>query len=362
MGNFSFEQAREPGQNPTLQVQRLEAELAVVWMAVACDGDEILTPQPIPDPFWRRMEKCFGIRVHPMAPHQLSQSRARTLVPWGWTPAVRTQARKLGIEITAPEQDLIWSINAREFAFQLCEERGLLLPGEGMARTFEEAQQLLQGLIRTKTGWVIKPNQSQSGRGQMRGTSVLTDRQMQTVRRLIERQGCVHIEPLLNGQKELSGQWDIPPSGSPQFLGLTELRTDSRGRYAGTGIKTLGLSVSLESALLRDQSAAVARLQSLGYFGPVGIDAMLFKSENQECIRSIQDLNARWTMGRIGWEWGMRLSARLDKRNKGNEISAGFWNHSPVPLTADSIPLSPEEIQGKPVRQRTWWTPLFNGS
>jgi hypothetical protein len=51
-------------------------------------------------------------------------------------------------------------------------------------------------------------------------------------------------------------------------------------------------------------------LQRLGYFGPLGIDAMQYRADTGEIrLRPLQDLNARYTMGRLALGFGRFLRA-----------------------------------------------------
>ena len=47
---------------------------------------------------------------------------------------------------------------------------------------------------------------------------------------------------------------------------------------------------------------AAESLRSIGYFGPFGIDAFVFRSERGEHLNPLSDLNARFT---LGWSTGM---------------------------------------------------------
>lgn len=356
VGNFSFEQARDRGYNSTQQVAWLEAELACVWLAVAQPGDEILCPVSIGSAYWERMEQLGCPPIRSLTLDTLKSTRANELIPWGWTPAVRQLAEQLKLPVSAPEQELVWQVNSRETAFELCDEIDCLVAGEGIARSLEEAHSLISRLIDRGREWLVKPNHAQAGRGQLRGTSLPAGKVLSTLARLIDRQGAVHVEPVLESLMEVSGQWQLPRQGAPQFLGLTHLLTDSRGGYAGSRIGPLQLPGNTREILLQGQSAIVARLQQRGYFGPVGIDAMLFRGENGREIRPIQDINARWTMGRIAWEWSRRRSCLNWTPPLGNppEICGTMRQAETVPTLA-AIPLSPDVLDGMPVRNRSWW-------
>jgi len=359
IGNFSFEQGWNAGSNVTRQVLQLEAELACIWLAVAEPGDEILCPQEFGRHYWSRMQDLGCARIRPIRPDQLGDSRADRIVPWGWTPAIRKISRQRKIPIDAPDQETVWQANSRLFASNLCAKLKCQLTGEGIGSTLDEVLQLIEFHVQHQQAWIVKPNQGQAGRGQMRGMTLPAGKELVTLSRLLERQGVLHVEPFLSREMEFGGQWEIPLQGVPRFLGLTQLFTDERGVYRGTGIPPHSLlTEQLQQTLIETQMQAAIHLQSAGYFGPAGIDAMLFQSENGRQVRAIQDINARWTMGRIAWEWSRRL-ARIMAPAEDSGMSSGnsgIWQQTATTPAAHSLALSPTELGGLSVKNRTWWT------
>src|SRR5690606_31000267 len=116
-----------------------------------------------------RMAEWSFPRITPLLPEELSQSQANEVVPWGWTASIRRLAAGLKIPVRAPDQNAVWEVNSRKFAFEACQEQGLPLPGEGLANSLEEVQTRISDLVRNGYGWIIKPNHGQAGRGQLRG-------------------------------------------------------------------------------------------------------------------------------------------------------------------------------------------------
>ena len=55
-------------------------------------------------------------------------------------------------------------------------------------------------------------------------------------------------------------------------------------------------------------ASIVSGAQERGYFGPLGIDAMRYRDGDEVRLRPVMDINARWTMGRVAYEWGQRLA------------------------------------------------------
>jgi hypothetical protein len=95
---------------------------------------------------------------------------------------------------------------------------------------------------------------------------------------------------------------------------------------------------------------AARRLHGLGYFGPLGIDAMRYRAADGSIrLRSLQDINARWTMGRLSLGWQRCLQPG----------DTGCWRHGPTE-SGDGITgrrtvrTSPEVVGGSAVDHQSW--------
>jgi hypothetical protein len=405
VGNFSFEQTRALRDNPSRQLLRCEAELACVWLAVAAPGDEILCPAPMDARFWNEMASRGMPIVRALAPGELKASQASEIVPWGWTEQVRRLAKRLRIVPQAPDQERVWEANSRVMAGEIAATLGCPISGEGLARSPGEFETLLRRAAEWPQGWIIKANYGQAGRGQLRGRgAALTTQQAARVANMLKRQNAVNVEPFLVRRAEYGVQWDVPREGPPALLGVTQLLTDERGQYLGSRILADEDLPSGIEAVIDVHRQAARQLQTAGYFGPLGIDAMLYESPQGLRWRALQDVNARWTMGRLALEWGGRfagepggvlrgsegreighlslvnchLSLNTNSENRmsaagergegssersgfggrdgrGVAIRPGVWLHQSNPPGPHALPLSPETVSGQLVRQRTWW-------
>ncbi len=350
VGNFSFEQALDSGHSPSQSIAQFEAELACVWLAIAEEGDEILCRLPFPEAELDRLGTLGIPKAAFRSPDDIKSSSATEVVPWGWTPAIRKLSDQLRIPLTAPDHDVVCRVNSREFGFEIAKQLNVSIPGESVVRSLPELMPAIQRIHQEFGGWVIKPNHGQAGRGQLRGDGpFLSEQQFASVLHLLSKQGVVHVEPLLERIAELGAQWEIHPDGRVEWRGLTRLLTDSKGRYLGTAMNALEIEEAASENLMITQRQALEHISSLGYFGPVGIDVMLYRQREETLVRPLQDINCRWTMGRIGWEWNQRFG-----HIAGKELS-GSWLHSYEPPAPSAVALSPLELDGTPVRCRTWW-------
>jgi len=350
VGNFSFEQGLDPGYQPKQSILRFESELACLWRAIARDDDEILCSAAFPKSGLDRLASLGIAQPRFLTLNELGESKAKELVPWGWTPAVRQLAAQLRVPVRAPDQETVWRGNSRAWGVQTARELGVHLPGECVVHSLAELMPEIQRIHEQSGKWIIKPLHGQSGRGQIRGNGpFLSEQQFATILHLLSRQGGVTVEPQLDCIQELGGEWEILPDNTVQFHGLTLLLTDSQGRYQGTQVNSVEIDPVARENIKSVQRDAVTRLAETGYFGPVGIDAMLYRQEDRVLTRPLQDVNARWTMGRIAWEWGQHF------RDADDSPPAGRWIHAAESPDPQSISLSPAELDGIPVRCRTWW-------
>jgi hypothetical protein len=112
--------------------------------------------------------------------------------------------------------------------------------------------------------------------------------------------GPIVFEQLVERLAEAGIQMEIPQTGDPTLVGVTPLLVDGSGVYRGSRFAT-SVGHAAPWKLAMEQGLLLARrLQGLGYFGPLGVDAMKYYDDAGEIrLRPLQDLNARYTMGRL---------------------------------------------------------------
>jgi hypothetical protein len=183
---------------------------------------------------------------------------------------------------------------------------------------------------------VIKAEFGMSARERILGGRTATEADINWVRRRLERNGEVFFEPWVDRISEIGVQFDIPVDGTPRLVGLTPMQVDGRGQYAGSWFAYANERFQSEEALWEEAievaTRAANRIQALGYFGPLGIDAMIYRDENgMPQIRPLQDINARWTMGRLSLGW-KKLVGHAEE---------GFWWHGSDASTFPSAGINP---------------------
>jgi hypothetical protein len=106
------------------------------------------------------------------------------------------------------------------------------------------------------------------------------------------------FEPWLEAVAEAGIQLEIPRHGEPVLLGVVPQIVDRQGVYRGSRFGAPEDRTGWEPAVAVANEVA-RRVQAEGYFGPLAIDAMLHRDGESLRVRPLQDLNARWSMGRL---------------------------------------------------------------
>jgi hypothetical protein len=149
--------------------------------------------------------------------------------------------------------------------------------------------------------WLLKANFGMSGREAIRGRGTKLDNKTGNwAARRLAGGGPIFFERLVERVAEAGIQIEIPRDGPPFLVGVTPLLVDRSGAYRGSRFgcpasEIEGWQPAVETAL-----RAAQMLHREGYFGPLGIDAMQYRDDHGRLrLRPLQDINARYTMGRL---------------------------------------------------------------
>ena len=307
LGNFDFEhRLADPTRQMPAKLERINAELASSWLAIAEDGDYLWTPQPIEAGFFEQAVRDGLPRVIPVVSFD-DVPRGVECVPWGWTDDVRRLCDKHGWIRNDPSDEAVRAGNSRRFSAALEREWLCGLDFAGEATSLQEIERLIS-FHDPESRWVVKAEFGMSGRERILGCGSPTEADRHWIEKRLAADGVVFFEPWVDRINEVGIQIDIPREGDPQLVGITPIIVDERGQYAGSRFVTAANSSHLdarEAVISRSKMATVAiraakRLQERGYFGRLGVDAMRYRAANGNVrLRPLQDINARWTMGRL---------------------------------------------------------------
>jgi hypothetical protein len=152
----------------------------------------------------------------------------------------------------------------------------------------------------------------------------LLETQRRWIERAIEQGRQLVVEPWLEREADFSVQLEMGPSGL-RLLGYTGLVNDHRGQYQGNWVlagaeKCLpepvtklfssapGIAEQLHYTYEELCSRLEVGLRQTRYEGPVGIDALVFRtSRGEPRLKPIVEVNPRYTMGRLTLELMRRV-------------------------------------------------------
>ena len=302
-------------QSAAEKTRRWCTELAWSWLPMArpgdlivCGGGDVTSLSPVwstdlPTAVWQGLEWGTG----------LPEGWKGRLVPWGWTPSAKTLARQGSDPAPAPlpevVAEVVAEVNARSRRWEWEQELGLALPGSRPIASVEELASALRALPDAGAGWVVKANFGMSGREAIRGRgTTVTEPHRRFVEQRLEATGPLVLEPWLTAVAEAGVQWEIAPDGTVTLVGVAEQRV-AGGTWQGSRFSGRTSSDDWREAI--DATGRVARrVAAAGYWGPLGIDCMRYRdATGVERLRPLQDLNARFTMGRLTLAWREHLPA-----------------------------------------------------
>lgn len=344
LGNFEFEhRLAESARQLPAKLERINAELATSWLALADEGDYVWTPQAIASDFFEQAIHNGLPRVIPVTTLEAVPAGV-TCVPWGWTDDIRRLCDKHGWTRNDPPGDAVRMANSRRLSAALEQEWQCGLDFAGGAVTLAEIERLISFHGETSR-WVIKAEFGMSGRERLIGTGAPTVTDRNWIDRRLKADGVVFYEPWVERIEEAGIQIHIPRVEVPELIGVVPMFVNHQGQYAGSQFQAADAR-----ALARWDSAvdfalrAAVRIQQLGYWGPLGIDAMRYLDGTTIRCRPLQDINARWTMGRLSLGFRRLLPT----------TSNGYWLHGPGATDSESgtitLQLLREFLRGRGLR------------
>lgn len=352
VANLQFEQQLvSDRQTLPVQLAQRAAELAACWLAACSEGDCIWCPESIPQAYWEHAVSLGLPRVR-SASRISDVPEQADVEPWGWSPAMRRFATQLRASINAPGHDAVVRANSRRFGFELEHRWNCGLTRARPITTTAELEAALR-TVGASERWVLKAEFGSAARERVicYGADPASTA-ARWIRKRLAAGNWLCFEPWVERIVEAGLQWTIPPSGPPILAGVTGLLTDADGQYGGSEFGLQAETRARWQPAIDIAQQAVAEIQRLGYFGPVGIDAMRYRdTDGQERLRPLQDINARWTMGRLALGWQQIMPRGVWRHGTPDEFAT---RQQTIP---DVIRTSPESIGNRPASLATWLEP-----
>lgn len=308
-GNFDFEHCL--GDHPHHQLSekllRINAGLTTSLLPLMSPGDYLWIPQLLQESTddqlsqWKNLVQQAGV-LGVSQVHQVPENEEVEFVPWGWTTPLIQWAKKQGWEVQLPEMNVVTWANSRATSFAYEQQWESAPPGAAEVKQAEDLTRLLAE-IEDDAQWVIKANFSMSARERMIGQGRnIPEATLNWLNKRLRNGIRIFFEPWLGAISEMSFHYEISSYGNVEFLGMTELLTDDFGRYLGNRLVEKSAESDWSYSKSQTKQLAVEYTEN-GYFGPLSIDAMRYRLHDGTCKeRPLQDINARYSMGRCELE------------------------------------------------------------
>ncbi|MBL7969239.1 MAG: hypothetical protein JNK09_19710 [Prolixibacteraceae bacterium] len=316
-GSFSY--------MPPLLLQEMETDLSILPLVFAGANDFILSPT-IPSSEFISQLKDVGFELPNFRTlpelESLPDRSIHSLFPWGWSPAAHFILKNLK-QKCSDEFKLSPVFEWNDFSRKLFERKtalsflsGLLkkehlewfVSNDQIGRVITNCEQV-EEFLPHQNGVVLKAPLSSSGRGiQIIRKQTLNASNRQWISGVLKQQLYLIVEPFLDKVADLSFQFFIRYQSEVDYLGYSFFETNSNGQYKGTlinpdlqdifpDIETSGIEKMLQSTA----QILTRALKSSNYFsnydGYLGVDALIFRENNEIKIQPCLEINCRMNMG-----------------------------------------------------------------
>ncbi len=308
---WSFEpgvEAAVAGEATPPIAEQIAADLDPVLMLLAAREDVVLVRRPAPPALLEGLA-AVGVPLSEPVTGGEDALRGRVLGPrrpWGQAPG-------------SPGWSPAWrSLYSKAWAAEQARGWPDLTPADARPEVVHDASALAASI---RPGAVLKAPFGTAGRGMRRAEAPDAARWAAAV---LRAQGAVVVEPWLDKCVDLSVQFDVDGDGVVRVDRWGRFLTDARGAWIGAvvGDATADLPAEVRAVLaagvqsLREVARRLgAAMHALGYAGPAGIDAMVYRSADGPRLRPLVELNPRNTMG--------RAARALDRRVRPGRV--GLW-------------------------------------
>lgn len=245
------------------------------------------------------------------------------IAPWGWDQALFHRMVKAGVSpalLPMPNRmEIIRYISHRQWAAEHVLPAMRLLPdtvGEATAVTNVSG---LMSLLHDHERVVVKAPWSSSGRGirylDGRDKASYCIPMRNWARNVIDRQGCLMLEPYYNKVSDFAMEFISDGRGTVRYCGLSVFDTRS-GAYTGSILDTeedkvarLTTWISTAQLIMIKEQLTMVLGRELGnsYRGPLGVDMMVVSVDNKLMVHPCVELNLRRTMGHVALALTQRI-------------------------------------------------------
>ena len=396
----------KPGYSPSQSSQRTAEDLSLIPIFLAHKQDILLTPQRVSRAWIEELQEAgfstpelIGLGASEKISSKIRADKLGGLEPWGWSPDALEFFRPIQnrlIEMDggnsafcqslyendsyfpAPIKDLFsksWStLFLKNWMIHHPNSLNYFGPMETLGSQESSLEQVMgkAHLILLNNSCVML--KAPFGTSGMQNKKIQSETQLSSpqilgwIKRILQQQGSLVIEPYLEKLFDLSLQFEVKKERI-EILEARRFITGSRFQYQGTylGKKMMGFEPKHHQLFHQTLPHWHEMIRELGktmrehgYLGPAGVDAMIYEYTPRHLhntntspspllfLKPLVELNPRWTMGRVALE----LEKHIDPG-----VSA-IWKWMSLPdILSQGYPSIQEYVNDLKSKHPLRWTP-----
>jgi hypothetical protein len=282
---FELELMRNEPMKPFSFHHPISIQLQCLPFLFAGPEDGVVVKGELPD---RYFEHLIELGLPDFSDKTVSpddEFECETVHSWGMSRGLAAWAREKGLAYEMPDWEIVREVNSKLFSYnQLPGFENSLLIGD---------EQGLAGWMKNLSGkGVLKTAFGFSGKGKVILDDTLPfDKILAFCKKEWSRKRPVIAGPWLHKELDFSTHWVIGREETV-FLGATRLFNDPFGAYRGSAAGPQ-VEIPFLSEHFPIAEKALEAMREKGYFGPVGIDAMVYGGGR---LHPLVEINARQTM------------------------------------------------------------------
>jgi hypothetical protein len=284
----------ELGDYSTASLQRAASEMGILFAPAGTPSDRILLDIGIDSSYWAYLQ-LHGIET--ATPYSAAEGTEYEGIAWGWNDLSRKRLEQLGATCEAPASECVKLVNSRKYCHQVGLKFGTGIPRSIYCTNKEDVVNAFKKL-QDRFPLVIKPDHGNSGFGFFHCSSS-DDLHNRDIEQLCKNNGVI-VEPWCDKAYDFSSVCTVNRDQSISPFRHLRALTNNRGTFHGIYLAPHDPIIDSWRDLLEEKVQAVAaEVAKTGYFGTLGFDSIVYRSNNELKLAAIIEINARHVMSDI---------------------------------------------------------------
>jgi hypothetical protein len=281
----------ELGGYSTTSLQRAAAEMSVLFAPAGTASDRIILDTKVDISYWEYLHR-YGIET--ATPYSFNEAGEYEGIAWGWNDLSRTRLEQHGAICGAPSSDSVKLVNSRKYCYNIGLKLGTGIPQSTYCICREDVSAAFKK-FQDRFPLVIKPDHGNSGFGFFHCSSV--DDLNNIDFDLIFKTNGVIVEPWYDKVHDFSSVCTINRDQSISPFRHLRAFTNNRGTFHGIYLAPHDPIIDHWRDQLEEKVQPVAaEVAKTGYFGTLGFDSIVYRSNNEMQLAAVIEINARHVM------------------------------------------------------------------